>query len=270
MKLFACMCNQPQRLVGRAGPRARGADRAAAGQPLGPRVHPGWRRAARAHPARSSDDRRRPRRAARGDRDRLRDRAGGPRRERHDRRHRQHAAVPVPALDVRADRPADQPVSTTSRRACSSTSRSTCAATSRAARPPSWCSTCSSRCSTTRATSTIRTCPSPTTRRALAATLRAGRRRARRRPARPATPLGNVALTNGRSMVVAHARRAAAAAPAVGPRRARRARRVVPRRAARLRRRRRSQGRLRGRAGEPRGADLARPPGHVRRPRSAP
>ena len=70
--------------------------------------------------------------AARRDPDRLRDRAGGRDADERARRHRQHAAVPVPALDVRADRHAR--ARGRRRRACSSTSPSTCAATSGAAR----------------------------------------------------------------------------------------------------------------------------------------
>ena len=107
MKLFACMCNQPQRL-----PAALAPVRAAlVAQPpvsaVGPRLHPGRGCAPRAHaevergPGRS-------RLAAGRDQDRLRDRASRARGPSTvvDGRHRQHAAVPVPPLAVRADRDA--------------------------------------------------------------------------------------------------------------------------------------------------------------------
>ena len=155
--------------VGRARARARGARRAAAGQPMGPGVH---RRAATccscARRSRARSPSISPGRSPRS-RPTARSRRRCATTATALRRHRQHAAVPLPALDVRAERHAA--ARRRRRRACSSTSPSTCAATSRAARPASSCSTCSSRCCTTRARSTIRTCPSPSTRRALAATL---------------------------------------------------------------------------------------------------
>ena len=49
MKLFACMCNQPQRLAAALAPVRAALVARRAGQPLGPGVHAGRRRAARAH-----------------------------------------------------------------------------------------------------------------------------------------------------------------------------------------------------------------------------
>ena len=255
MKLFACMCNQPQRLA----PRSRPCARCFVAQPpvsAGASLHAGRRRAARAH---AQVERRSPSISPAPlaeIRDGLRDRAG----DRDDdalRRHRQHAAVPLPALDVRADRPAR--ISTARRRACSSTFPSTCAATSRAARPASSCSTCSSRCCTTKARSTIRTCRVAATRRALAATIKLVARRAGARPASRRGGSATSRVPNGRSMVVARLERAAAPAPAVGRRR--RGERDESFRGVLLV----SGGdgdpqrRLRGRAGAARGADHARP-----------
>ena len=156
MTLFACMCNQPQRLAEALGPVrpvlvapppiARwGLAYAQSGDVLLVRT------------PKASAGARRSRGAARRAVDRLCDRAVGDRRR--IRRHRQHAAVPVQALDVRADRPArarrrDQPA----RRA---RARVSATQLERPHAGASSCFTCSWRCCTTRARLTIRTCRSP-------------------------------------------------------------------------------------------------------------